>query len=401
MQPMRHIALATVTVVALAVLTGGITTARSDTAPATTVPATTVPSTAPAHGDRTGTDAAEVRTGLDALVRAADVPGAQLVETVGGRDTQIASGVGDLGTGAAFPDGAAVRIASNTKAFVATVVLLLVGEGRIDLDAPVERYLPGVVSGPGGDGNRITVRDLLQHTSGIPDYLTRIDLGSADALRRSHTADALIRLGLDQPAAFEPGARAEYSNTNYLLAGRLVEAVTGVAVGVEVARRILIPLELRGTYWPLHPVENVIRGPHPRGYHQFGDSLVDITDIDPGWGLPDGAMVSTGADLNRFFQALLAGRILGPAQLEQMRATVPSGDPRRSDDFGLGLFRRTTSCGTEVWGHGGAMHGFFVYGAATPERAVTVSMNQLPDILSLHGAGIDPNDVVDAALCTP
>ncbi|MBF6239387.1 beta-lactamase family protein [Nocardia otitidiscaviarum] len=377
---MRRIALATVTVVALAVLTGGTTAARSDTAVAAT---------------------AEVRTELDALVRAADVPGAQLVESAGDRDIRITSGVGDLGTGAPFPDTAAVGIASNTKAFVATVVLLLVGEGRIDLDAPVERYLPGVVSGPGGEGSRITVRNLLQHTSGIPDYLTRIELGSVDALRRSRSADALIRLGLNQPAAFEPGARAEYSNTNYLLAGRLVEAVTGVAIGAEVTRRILVPLNLRGTYWPLYPVENVIRGPHPRGYHQFGDTLVDITDIDPGWGLPDGAMVSTGADLNRFFRALLAGRILGPGQLEQMRATVPSGDPRRSDDFGLGLFRRTTSCGTEVWGHGGAMHGFFVYGAATPERAVTVSMNQLPDILNLHGAGIDPNAVVDTALCAP
>ncbi|NNH70774.1 beta-lactamase family protein [Nocardia uniformis] len=263
----------------------------------------------------------------------------------------------------------------------------------------MERYLPGVVSGPGGDGNRIAVRNLLQHTSGIPDYLTRIDLGSVAALRRAQPADTLIRIGLDQAAVFEPGARAEYSNTNYLLAGSLVERVTGAPIGLEVTRRILLPLGLEDTYWPLAPLENIIRGPHPRAYHQFGAARTDITDIDPGWGLPDGAMVSTGADLNRFFTALLSGRILAEAELAHMRSTVPSGDARRQENFGLGLFHHTTSCGIEAWGHGGSMHGFFVYGAATAEKSVTVSMNQLPDILRVRTEGADLDAVVDAALC--
>ncbi|MFI6865261.1 serine hydrolase domain-containing protein [Nocardia sp. NPDC050406] len=343
---------------------------------------------------------ASLRPALDDLVRAADVPGAQLVATAAGRESRINSGVGDLATKAPFPDDAQVRIASNTKTFVATVVLLLVGEGRVDLDAPVERYLPGVVHGPGGDGQRITVRNLLQHTSGIPDYLSRLDLESVDALRRARPADDLIRVGLDQPAEFEPGARAEYSNTNYLLAGRLVEAVTGSPIGLEVTRRILAPLGLTDTYWPLFPVENVIRGPHPRAYHLFGEALTDVTDIDPGWGLPDGAMVSTGADLNRFFMALLQGRVLAPAELAQMTTTVPGGDGPLQENVGLGLFHFRTTCGLDVWGHGGSMHGFFVYGAATADKAVTLSMNQLPDVLRAHTEGAGLEQIVDTAICT-
>jgi D-alanyl-D-alanine carboxypeptidase len=339
-----------------------------------------------------------LQTGLDGLVRSAGVPGAQLVVTTHGDDTQINSGVGDLASGTAFPDAAQVRIASNTKSFVATVVLQLVAEGRVELDAPVERYLPGVVRGPGGDGNLITVRNLLQHTSGIPDYLSRLDLESADALRRYKSADQLIRLGLDVQAGFAPGAQVGYSNTGYLLAGKLIERVTGLPVGVEVTRRILIPLDLRNTYWPAFPLENLIRGPHPHGYQNFDGVRVDITDIDPGWGLSDGALVSTGADLNRFFLALLDGRLLPAAQFAEMRQTVPAGNPVLTDDVGLGLFHRTNACGVDIWSHGGAMDGFFVFGGATPDRAITVSLNQLPPFFGLS-AKPDMEDLVDAAFC--
>lgn len=340
-----------------------------------------------------------LQTGLDAAVAGADVPGAQLVDTDRAGEFQINSGVGDLGTRAAFPDNAQVRIASNTKVFVATVMLQLVAEGRVELDAPVERYVPGVVHSPGGDGNVITVRNLLQHTSGIPDYLTDLQLESVEALRAVRPATELIALGMAKTSEFEPGARAEYSNTNYLVAGEIVQRVTGLPIGVEVTRRIIVPFGLNNTYWPLSPVEQVLRGPHARAYHQFGDTMVDITDVDAGWGLPDGAMVSTGSDLNRFFMALLSGQILAPAQLEQMQRTVPSGDFRRSEDFGLGLFGWTTSCGIHAWGHGGTMHGTFVYGGATADHSITVSMNQLPDLLGARTRDVDLDDVVDAGLC--
>ncbi|WP_067542096.1 serine hydrolase domain-containing protein [Nocardia crassostreae] len=342
-----------------------------------------------------------LRTGLDSIVSGVDVPGAQLVLTEGGVDTHITSGAGDLGTGAPFPEHAQMRIASNTKSFVAAVVLQLVAEGRVELDAPVDRYIPGAVHGPGGDGNVVTVRNLLQHTSGIPDYLNGLDLESVEALRAGRSIEEMIEIGMAKTAEFAPGEKAQYSNTNYLLAGQVITRVTGMAVGIEVTRRILIPLELHNTYWPLYPAEQVLRVPHARAYHEFNCARVDITDIDPGWGLPDGAMVSSGADLNRFFMALLSGRVLAPAQLAEMQATVPSGDARRSEEFGLGLFRWTTSCGLEAWGHGGTMHGTFVYGGATTERSVTVGMNQIPDILGARSRNIDLDEVVDAALCAP
>ncbi|MEV5837024.1 serine hydrolase domain-containing protein [Nocardia sp. NPDC052112] len=335
---------------------------------------------------------------LDDLVRLATVPGAQLIVTANGDATQINSGVGDIVTGAAFPDDAQVRIASNTKTFVAAVVLQLVGEGRIQLDDPVERYLPGVVRGPGGDGNLITVRNLLQHTSGIPDYLVHLNLGSPEALQQYRTPDELIRLSLDTPARFPPGSRFGYSNTDYLLAGKLIEQVTGRSVAVEVTNRILIPLELHDTYWPAFPGENVIRGPHPRAYQIVNGIRVDITDIDPGWGLADGALISTGADLNRFFSDLLDGKLLRPSELAEMLHTIQTMDPALPSEVGLGIFRRINSCGIDIWSHGGAMDGFFVFGGYTPTRSITISLNQLPP---LFGFGYKPimDDLVDAAFC--
>ncbi|MEU7215447.1 serine hydrolase domain-containing protein [Nocardia iowensis] len=344
--------------------------------------------------------AAQWQGQLDQLVADVGVPGAQMVVSGNGSDAQLNSGAGNLGTGGSFPDNARVRIASNTKSFVATVVLQLAAEQRVDLDAPVQRYLPGVIRGPGGDGSLITVRNLLQHTSGIPDYLAYLDIESVEALRRPRPADELIRLGLDQPSDFAPGSDIGYSNTNYLLAGKLVEQLTGLPVGVEVTRRILLPLGLHDTYWPVFPLENVIRGPHPRAYHNFDGNLVDITDIDPNWGLADGAMVSTGADLNRFFMALLSGKLLPPAQLAEMQRTVPFGDPASAGGLGLGLVHRTTSCGLETWGHGGAMAGFMVFGAATADRAITVSLNQIP-APPTDTMQADMDRIVDAALCSP
>ncbi|WP_225729242.1 MULTISPECIES: serine hydrolase [unclassified Nocardia] len=326
---------------------------------------------------------------LDRLVRDAGVPGAQLVLTRDGRDIRLTSGVADTATGAAFPDDARARIASNTKTFVASVVLQLVAEHRVELDAPVARYLPGVVTGPGGDGERVTVRNLLQHTSGIPDYLSRMDLDSVEALTRNHSIGDLIRLGLDQPAPFSPGTGFEYSNTNYLLAGQLIERVTGVPVDVEVAQRIIGPLGLHDTYWPRYPIDSVIRGPHPRAYLESDGRRVDITDIDPNGGLPDGAMVSTGHDLNHFFIDLLSGTVVPPPQLAEMRRTIP--DPDSPDRVGLGLFGRTTGSGVETWGHGGSIPGFYTAGGATRDLAVTIILNQVP---TESNQGVD--DVIDA-----
>ncbi|MGW6726630.1 serine hydrolase domain-containing protein [Nocardia sp. NPDC055029] len=338
---------------------------------------------------------AELESDLIQLLRDGNVPGAQLVATDRDHAIQLDGGFGDLTAETPFPDAARVRIASTTKTFVATVVMQLVSEGRAALDVAVEHYLPGVVTGPGGDGNQITLRQLLSHTSGIPDYLPLLGLRSEADLRVSRPVDELIGMALARPAMFEPGVEFRYSNTNYLLLGQVVERITGASIADEVTRRVIRPLDLTDTYWP-EPAEQTIRGPHPRAYHFFGDERVDVTDIDPNWGLPDGAMVSSGRDLNRFFTALISGRLVPAAELAEMTKTSTVGLAGITG-AGLGLFRRTSSCGLEAWGHNGAIYGFSVLVAATATSAVTISFNQMPRLAD--AARFDPAVLADKALC--
>ncbi|NKX91347.1 beta-lactamase family protein [Nocardia coubleae] len=348
-----------------------------------------------------------VAAAMDAVVRQG-FPGVQVVIDGPGGHRTFGAGVGDLGTGAPFPDDARVRIGSNTKTYVTTVIMQLVAEGKVDLDASIERYLPGVVRGSGNDGNRITVRQVLQHTSGVPDYLGS---GSGDgiaaqnsqqldpdeeALRWQHfEMTELVRLAMTTPPQFEPGAKSVYTNTNYLLAGLLIERVTGNPAADEIGRRILEPLGLRDTYVPASR-ETGIRGPHARGYHRVDGEPVDFTDFDPSWAATAGDMVATATDLNRFFIALLSGKLLPPAQLAEMQRTVPF-DRMPGADYGLALIHRTAPCGAQVWGHGGSIPGFETRNGVTAEgTAVTVTVNQLPTTDEEADA---VNSVLDAALC--
>ncbi|MEU7218877.1 serine hydrolase domain-containing protein [Nocardia iowensis] len=336
----------------------------------------------------------EVTRALDRLIEIG-LPGAQAVVTDRGRNWTAAAGVGDLEHRTPFPEAARVRIGSNTKTFTATVMLQLVAEGKVELDAPVERYLPGVVRGDGIDAERITIRNLLQHTSGLPDYADLIPEFTANPLTH-YGADELVRRALTLPAQFQPGAKWNYCNTNYLVAGAVIERITGSSVEAEITRRIIEPLGLRDTYYPADG-DAVLRDPHPSGYAIIDGKRVDITKLDPSAGGAAGAMVGTGADLNRFFTALLAGQLLPPAQLAEMKRTVPMEVPGPPLSYGLGLMQRPLSCGKEFWGHGGDIDGFETRGGVTGDgRAVTVSVNQIPEAAE---ATADVMKVVDAALC--
>lgn len=350
-------------------------------------------------------DTGEVTATLNQLVAGGRVPGAQVVITAGGRNWTAAAGAGDLERGTPFPDDARVRIASNTKTFVATVVLQLVAEGKVELDAPVERYLPGVVRGPGIDGNRITIRNLLQHTSGLPEFAAefgappkpgQVDM-HAEQVRWGRADPAeIVRNVLTAPADFEPGAQWAYSNTNYLLAGMVIEKVTGGTLAAEITRRIIEPLELTGTYYP-GPDETGIRGPHPVGYREVDGKRIDYTDQNVSAPGAAGAMVGTGADLNRFFLALMGGELLPPAQLAEMKRTVPVAPSGPPVGYGLGLMSWQLPCGKQAWGHGGDIDGFETRGGVTEDgRAVTVSVNQVPDAPEITR---DVTKVADTALC--
>ncbi|MDX3224948.1 serine hydrolase domain-containing protein [Streptomyces sp. ME19-01-6] len=343
-------------------------------------------------------DHARLRGLLHRLTTVDGGPGA-LVEMRDRRGgAMLTSGVADVKSHAPVRRDSRFRIGSMTKPFVATVMLQLVGEYRVVLDAPVERYLPGVVRGHGNDGRRITVRQLLQHTSGLPDILTYLSPKEVlnDPLAHHDTRD-LVKIALAHPPIFEPGTGWRYSNTGYLLAGMVIEKVTGHTYGEEIRRRIITPLGLRATYVPGDA--SAIPGPHPRGYVRPGEDapLMDITLINPSVAGSAGEMISSGADLNRFLDALVRGRLLRPAQLREMMKTRPTGNPD-GRAYGLGLESRPLPCGGLYWGHSGDILGYATAGGATVDgRRATVMVNVGPG--SSDAQDDDMKAAVRTALC--
>jgi D-alanyl-D-alanine carboxypeptidase len=297
----------------------------------------------------------ELRRLLDPVV-AAGAPGAAARVRDGHRVTQAASGLADLRTGRRMRPGLHYRVGSVTKPFVATVVLQLVGEGKLSLSDTVERWLPGIL--PYGD--QVTIRQLLNHTSGVPDNSLEplVILYTAPHGRaRTWTPRQLVALIADQPPDFPPGTAWHYSNTGYVLAGMIVEAATGHKLGQELARRIFRPLGLRDTFFPINRPD--IPGPNPRGYSlplvDESGPLLDFTVYNPSLAWGAGNLISDLADLERFFRALLGGRLLPARLLAAMTTPVDTDLPGYG--YGLGLEMIDTPSGRLV-GHGGAIPGF-------------------------------------------
>ncbi|WP_249998056.1 serine hydrolase domain-containing protein [Actinoplanes sp. M2I2] len=342
------------------------------------VPAGAVPAGAAPAG--AAPPRSELQTALDDL-RALGITGAQGEISAGRRDVVARSGVADRRTGRPMPLDGRFRIGSNTKTFVAVVVLQLVGEGRLSLDDTVERRLPGVVSGNGNDGRRITVRQLLQHTSGLFNYTNDLAaLGSAEsyqAHRFDHYEPAdLVAIAMKHEPGFAPGARWEYSNTNYILAGMIIERVTGHSWSSEVRSRILRPLGLNDTSYPQD--RSTLPRPHARSYQQFvpGGPLLDVTEFNPTAAGAAGGMVSTTADLTRFWRAVQRGELLRPAQAAQMHRTVLADgmqDIVPGIRYGLGIFQVPNDCGG-FWGHPGDVVGTSTFNGVSRagDRAVVL-----------------------------
>ncbi|WP_432096581.1 serine hydrolase domain-containing protein [Streptomyces sp. bgisy100] len=321
-------------------------------------------------------DRAAVRRELTTLIATQNLPGAQAVITdAAGRVTEIGAGAGDLDTGRPFPHRSRLRVGSNTKSFIATVVLQLVAAGRVVLDAPVERYLPGTLHGNGHDGRRISVRRLLQHTSGLPDFEQVVDVETPGHRR----PEQVVALTLRYPPRFPPGARWEYCNLNYVLLGMLIERVTGHSYEHEVERRVIQPLGLPHTYWPRWS-EQRLHGPHPTPYRPTENGgHREVTCVNTSGIGAAGALVATAQDLTVFFTALLSGALLPAAQLAQLRATVPA-DLARGAEYGLGLARYPldpAAGGGWFWGHGGTLPGTRTRGGVGADgRAVLVAVNE-------------------------
>ncbi|WP_211302687.1 serine hydrolase domain-containing protein [Allonocardiopsis opalescens] len=307
---------------------------------------------------------------------------AALVRTRDGRHRDAAAfGTADLETGRPARAHGHFRVGSVTKTFVATVVLQLADEGRLGLDDPIERHLPGVV--PGGED--ISVRQLLNHTSGLYNYTEAMD-ATYDNMLRPYTPQELLGFAFEHDPYFPPGEGWHYSNTNYAVAGLLIEELTGTPYGEQVERRILRPLGLRHTSVPGDDM--TLPRPHARGYEPApdGGGLRDVTELHPSGAWAAGEMVSTTADLERFLDALMEGRLTSDESLAEMRETVATGVPGNA--YGLGVASSDLSCGGEVWGHSGGIFGFVTDASRADDgRQLTLSVNPLP--------GLEPSTVTE------
>jgi D-alanyl-D-alanine carboxypeptidase len=311
---------------------------------------------------------AKLQRALDRVV-ATGVPGAVLLVRERGRTVRLTSGHGNLKAKTPMRASDRFRVGSITKAFVATVVLQLVGEGRLGLDDSVERWLPGVV--PNGSG--ITVRQLLNHTSGLFAYGGDRDFVNAVARDplRVWTPREIVAIATAHPPHFAPGTDWSYSDTNYFVLGLIVEAATGRSLASELGRRILAPLRLKATSLPRRPR---IAGRHAHGY--FLRPLLDVSVGSPSFDWAAGGLVSNADDLAGFFRALLRGRLLRPDLLRLMRTTVEAPQLGRGNAYGLGLERVPVPCGA-TWGHAGASPGYTSHALndAHGRRQVVVLVN--------------------------
>jgi D-alanyl-D-alanine carboxypeptidase len=329
----------------------------------------------------TGAVGSRLQRDVDALVSLGVVGVQARLDSVDGRYEVVTGGVADLQSGRPVPPDGHFRMASATKTFVSTMVLQLVGENRLGLTDPVERPLPGVVAGPGFNGADLTIGQLLQHTSGLHDDYPDFDTAE-DYYRdryRIRTPEELISRAMQHRLDFPPGTAWGYSNTGYLLLGLVIERVTGRPWYEEVGARILQPLQLRHISFPGDSPD--LPDPHAHGHQLFSgtDELVDVTTVIDA-NASDG-LIGTTADMNRFYQALLAGQLLKSEQQEQLLNTVPVDEVTQQfwpgGRYGLGLASRPLSRGGNYWGHEGGQLGFITLNGVTDtgSRAITLSMS--------------------------
>jgi D-alanyl-D-alanine carboxypeptidase len=309
---------------------------------------------------------------LDAAVKqvvSAGVPGVLVLVRDGDRTQTAAAGLADLAAHRKLRPEGQFRVGSVTKTFVATIVLELAGEGRLRLDDPVGRWLPGLLT----DGGRITIRDLLAHRSGLADVAD--DPAVLNGSRSDWSPRRLIALVARRPRVGTPGGAFHYSSTNYLVLGLLVERITGRSVAAELRRRIIRPLHLRATEYRPGPLS----GPYVHGYRLVSHQGVvdpaaaprDLELQSARWAGASGDLVSSAGDLARFLSALLGGNLLPPRELRAMEAVSPR--------YGLGLAVYQTRCGP-AWGHTGNLNGVLTIAWSTRDgrRHAVLMANAYP-----------------------
>jgi D-alanyl-D-alanine carboxypeptidase len=333
-----------------------------------------VAASAPAQATSPGNRAPGLQHDLDGLV-AAGAPGAILFIRDGRRTTRLVAGLGNVAGKTPMRANDHFKIASLTKTYTATVVLQLVAEGKLSLSDTVERRLPGLVP----NGNKITIRQLLNHTSGLADFETDpryLKPYLAGNFAYHWTPRELVRMGVSHKPTFPPGRGYSYSNTNYVVAQLIVERATGRTLGAELKRRIFSPLHLDETSYPTKPG---LPNPYAHGYMLLGKPpATDVTGLSPSLAPGSGGIVSTVEDIADFYRALLSGRVLRPAELKAMKTIVSERTGKTikaGNGYGLGIGRLGSSC--VGWGHSGELPGYDVSPAFSEDgkRQVVLMIN--------------------------
>ncbi|MEV5149802.1 serine hydrolase domain-containing protein [Streptomyces sp. NPDC052727] len=344
-----------------------------------------------------------------ATIHALGVSGVQ-ARVIGpdGRQSVATSGTADLTTGRPVSSSGYFRMASTSKTLVATVVLQLEAESKLSLDDTVDHWLPGVVQGNGNDGTRITIRQLLQHTSGIRDNLPGYTTPEEYYQQRDNVYEPkrLVDLAMArEPEDFLPGEGWAYSNTGYVLLDMIIQKATGQPAHQEIENRILRPLGLNQTRWM--GTSPTLPRPHAQAYQLFGPgSRVNVTDQIP-VDYENLSWVTTTRDENRFLRALLDGRLLPVRQLAKMKQTVPVSAAVQElwpdGRYGLGLVERPLNCGGTYWSHEGGDGGYITLNGVTDDgrRSAVVSMSEArgdtkDHILEQENAA---SALIDHALC--
>ncbi|GAA4680956.1 serine hydrolase domain-containing protein [Streptomyces youssoufiensis] len=366
--------------------------------------------------DRSPVDRRELRRDTNAVHVAGATGVVAEVRTPDG-GARARAGDGNVATRRPVPWRAHYRVGGVGRPFASVVALQLVGEGRLRLADPVERVLPGVVTGHGNDGTRITVADLLRHTSGLADYADQLP-GARDLTPRAFEARRftayepaeLVRLAMARGPRWQPDPSAPvatkrwgYSRTNDLLVDLVIEKVTGRPVAREIHDRVIARLGLRHTFTA--GTSAYLPRPAATGYTRFPgtDQLTDTSVFVP---LPDTSVISTTGDVAEFFRALFDGRLLGDAERARLRETTAARDGWGGESgvrFGLGVYwRPVAGCDAGVWYHGGSSPGHVAAAGATDDgrRAVATAVTTWrPGSVQQRRQDEATSRLVDHALC--
>ncbi|MFT4148406.1 MAG: serine hydrolase domain-containing protein [Micrococcaceae bacterium] len=311
---------------------------------------------------------------------------------------QATTGLADVTKKTSMPSNAQFRIGSVTKTFTAAVLLQLEAEGKVSINDSVQKWFPGLLNSNGFDGSKITIKQLLNHTSGLVDF---INIEGIDSNTMTH--EQVVQAAQAQGPLGAPGKVWEYSNTNYTLVAMIIEKASGDSWQNQIKKRIIDPLHLSKTYIPVGSDENVPTGT-PQGYSVSLDgSVINDTKQDMRWAWGLGDIISTQDDVNTFFQALVQGKLIPQKQWKEMSQNMVSTvDYTWASKYGLGLMSNVSSCGKQYYTHSGSVLGYQTRVAITADgKRSFVSYYNAFNWVDNRLSTPKYHDAISAAFCAP